>query len=92
MQTLTIKDLSVTEELDRKAMAAVRGGMKKAYFPYYSLDVDASKHHFSADVSQFIGQTQNFDTATGNNVAFLDHSTIRADVKGRQTANNNVNF
>ena len=27
MQTLIIKDLSVTEELDRKAMASVRGGL-----------------------------------------------------------------
>jgi hypothetical protein len=27
MKTLTIKDLSLTEELDRKALAAVRGGI-----------------------------------------------------------------
>lgn len=27
MTTLTIKDLSVTEQLDRKAMASVRGGL-----------------------------------------------------------------
>ena len=32
MSTLTIKDLPVTEQLDRKAMAAVQGGMRKLPF------------------------------------------------------------
>ena len=32
MKTLIIKDLALTEELDRKAMATVQGGMRKLPF------------------------------------------------------------
>lgn len=32
MKTLIIKDLALNEELDRKAMAAMRGGMMKLPF------------------------------------------------------------
>ncbi len=35
MTTLTIKDLSMAEELDRKAMAAVRGGIILVLQPAY---------------------------------------------------------
>lgn len=92
MQTLMINDLSVTEVLDTKAMATVRGGMSKYLLPYYSMSLDKSKHDFVLDASQLIGQTQNFDTATGNNVAFLDHSKIVANVDGKQTAHNTISF
>ena len=86
MTTLMIKDLSRTEELDSKAMAAVRGG--KYYVPSFSLSLDKSKHDFSVDVKQLIQQSQ--EVNTGNNVAFLDHSTIKADVD--QTAKNTSNI
>lgn len=92
MQTLMINDLSVTEVLDRKAMSAVRGGMSKYLLPYYSTEVDKSKHHFVLDASQAIAQEQNFGTATGNNVAFLDFSKITADVDGKQRADNTIRF
>ena len=36
--TLTIKDLSRNEELDREAMAAARGGMRKLPFQHTNLN------------------------------------------------------
>jgi hypothetical protein len=92
MQTLMIKDLPVAEELDRKAMSAVRGGSYKfapSWLSYYSSDYDlnASKHDFSIDVSQLVGQTQTVNTTVGNNVAFAQD--IHATVKPTQTATNN---
>ena len=89
MQTLMIKDLPVAEELDRKAMTAVRGGSYKLAPFYYSSDYDlnASKHDFSIDVSQLVGQTQTVNTMVGNNVAVAQD--IHATVKPTQTATNN---
>jgi hypothetical protein len=37
MKSLTIKDLSKTEELDHEAMSAVHGGMKKLPFQRVSI-------------------------------------------------------
>ena len=37
MKTLTIKDLTKTEELDHKAMDAVHGGMRKLPFQKVSI-------------------------------------------------------
>jgi hypothetical protein len=48
MTTLMIKDLSLTEELDRTAMAAVHGGrlLDPRYSPSYS-DLDFFSHNVS---------------------------------------------
>ena len=72
MKTLTISDISVTEELDRKAMADVRGGMKAyhSYLPWYGHGGDSTKN-FSFDAVQQINQGQNVATNVGNNVAVL---------------------
>jgi hypothetical protein len=87
MTTLMIKDLAVTEELDRKAMGAVRGGtLYMPYFPFYS-------HYESTSVfgaSQTIGQVQNVLNNNGNNVAFA-HG-ITSTVNPTQDANNSINF
>ena len=90
MKTLMIKDLAVTEQLDRKAMAAVQGGMLKGGSPYVLPMLGSSKHDFSFDATQLIGQTQNIVNQNGNNVAFSNdiHSTI----KPTQTASNNLSF
>jgi hypothetical protein len=90
MHTLTIKDLSVTEELDRKAMGAVRGGMLRVALPYWGPSYAFSKSDFSVNASQLIGQTQDVASANGNNVAFADD--IRSIVKPSQTATNNISF
>ena len=63
MNSLMIKDLAVTEELDSRAMSAVRGGT--FYFPGYSV----SKTDFTFNTQQLIGQTQNVVNENGNNVA-----------------------
>ena len=89
MKTLIIKDLSVTAELDRKAMSAVHGGMLKGYSPYYWVP-SYSESSFSFDATQVIGQVQNTTNVNGNNVAFA--TDIQSTVKPTQTASNNINF
>jgi hypothetical protein len=80
MNSLMIKDLAVTEELDSRAMSAVRGGT--FYFPGYSV----SKTDFTFNTQQLIGQTQNVINENGNNVAFA--TDIDSKVKPIQKANN----
>ena len=72
MKTLKIDDLSVTEELGRKAMSEVRGGMKAyhSYLPWYGYS-DSSTKNFSFDAVQQINQGQGVETNVGNNVAVL---------------------
>jgi len=98
--TLMIKDLAIASDLDRSAMASVRGGYAKGapscWTPSYCLPsmgmptsyAPASK--FSFDASQMIGQSQNVMNNNGNNVAFA-HG-ITSTVNPTQSANNNINF
>ncbi|MGE5623033.1 MAG: hypothetical protein ACM3WS_07760 [Bacillota bacterium] len=96
MQTLIIKDLAATAELDRKAMSAVRGGTGYGYMPScapYSWDApsfDFTKNDFSFNASQSLGQSQNTTVNNGNNVAFA--SGITANVSPSQHGSNNINF
>jgi hypothetical protein len=88
MTTLMIKDLAVAEELDRKAMSAVRGGL--LVLPYV---LPFASHYESNSVfgaSQTIGQVQNVLNNNGNNVAFA-HG-ISSTVNPTQTADNSINF
>ena len=72
MKTLTIKDLARTEELDRTAMGAVRGGwsMFGPSYQYgdltYKPSYDASLH-----ATQNLGQQQSVVTPTANGSAFI---------------------
>ncbi|SAK65951.1 hypothetical protein AWB79_03278 [Caballeronia hypogeia] len=86
MKTLTIKDLPVTEQLDSRAMSAVRGGYS-IYFPSYQSSFD-----FSATVQQLANQSQNTNVVNGNNVAFAHD--ITANTHPVQDAKNisNINF
>ncbi|HJW26511.1 MAG TPA: hypothetical protein VJ576_16570 [Rhodocyclaceae bacterium] len=88
MKTLTIQDLSRTETLDAKAMAAVQGGMKKGMPSYWLSYYDGSTHDNSLKADQSIGQNQQVFNSNGNNVAFSDG--IRSTVKPTQTASNNI--
>jgi hypothetical protein len=81
MKTLNIKDLPVTEELDRRAMSAVRGGYS-LFWPA----VDVTRTDLSFDTQQLISQSQNTSVNTGVNVAFAHD--IKANVKPTQIANN----
>ncbi|MGO4378133.1 hypothetical protein AB4Z19_07670 [Pseudoduganella sp. RAF19] len=73
MKTLIIKDLARTEQLDRTAMAGVRGGWKMNS-PYYSFgDVTyAPSYDSSIKGTQNMLQQQDKLTATANGSAFLD--------------------
>jgi hypothetical protein len=86
MHTLTIKDLARTEELDRSAMTAVRGGWKMGTpsysTPSYSFD-DMKSHSPSSSPSsssfdsslhatQSLVQMQDVVNATANGSAFLE--------------------
>lgn len=90
MTTLLIKDLSVTAELDRKEMAAVRGGTSKGYSPTWNPSSMFSPTDFNFNASQSLGQTQNTEVNNGNNAAFVDN--ITSTVTPHQTGSNNINF
>jgi len=89
MKALMIKDLSLTEEMDRKAMAAVHGGVSQGMYSEPSYD---KYKGLSFDATQLISQTQNVVNQNGNNVAFLDKSKIRSTVTSDQDAHNTINF
>ncbi|MDB5836093.1 MAG: hypothetical protein JWR14_5923 [Caballeronia sp.] len=86
MKSLSIKDLSVTEELDSRAMSAVRGGTLPSYWP----GVSVSSYESSFDATQLISQSQNTLVNNGNNVAFAEH--LDSNVKPKQTGTNTINF
>jgi hypothetical protein len=87
MNTLTIKDLVVTEELDARAMSAVRGG-SLPYMPGSNvLLFDDSK---PVNATQLINQYLNISSANGNNVAFAND--IHTTIAPHQVANNTINM
>lgn len=90
MTTLAINDLSVTTELDRNAMAAVRGGMYKGGGYGYLPSFDASKHDFVFNASQLTSQTQHNLNENGNNVAFA--SGIESTFKPVQSNSSSIRF
>jgi hypothetical protein len=87
MKSLTIKDLSITEELDSRAMSAVRGGNLPGW-----PGINVSSDEASFDATQLITQSQNTLNNNGNNVAFASgiHSTV--DPKQTATNKNTINF
>jgi hypothetical protein len=81
MKTLIIKDLARTEQLDRTAMAGVRGGWKMNS-PYYSFgDVTyAPSYDSSIHATQNLMQGQEVMTATANGSAFVDGVSVHSNV------------
>jgi hypothetical protein len=81
MKTLTIKDLARTEQLDRTAMAAVRGGWKMSTHgdkfgnANHSPSFDSSIH-----ATQDLMQVQKVFNATANGSAFIHHLDVHNDV------------
>ncbi|HEY0847929.1 MAG TPA: hypothetical protein VGE12_21365 [Noviherbaspirillum sp.] len=90
MATVIIKDLITTEELDRAAMASVRGGMHQGVPHNWGPLLSFTKDDFKFDASQMLAQTQNTTVNNGNNVAFS--SGISANVTPHQNGTNNINF
>jgi hypothetical protein len=73
MKTLTINDLARTEQLDRTAMTAVRGGWKMGSPSYTYGDLRyAPTFDSSISAVQNLGQQQEVLTATANGSAFVD--------------------
>jgi hypothetical protein len=77
MNSLIIKDLDRVEQLDRTAMAAVRGGWS-VFAPSYKYgDVTyAPTSDSSINAMQALSQQQNVMTATANESAFLAGVTV----------------
>jgi hypothetical protein len=81
MKTLTIKDLDRTEQLDRTAMAAVRGGWSMLAPSVKTGDLTyAPSYDSSINAAQNLGQMQNVMTATANGSAFLDCVDVHSNV------------
>ena len=89
MKTLIIKDLARTEQLDRTAMAGVRGGWKMNS-PHYSFgDVTyAPSYDSSITGVQNLAQQQSVLLATANDSAFIDGVHVNSDVS--QKGNNTI--
>lgn len=81
MKTLIITDLARTEQLDRTAMAAVRGGFKMGNYGYGFGDVNyAPSSDSSISATQNLVQMQEVLTATANGSAFLDGVHVDSNV------------
>ena len=78
MKTLTIKDLDRAEQLDRTAMAAVRGGHNEYYAPSFKMGdfTYAPSSDSSINAMQSLNQQQSVLTATANDAAFLAGVTV----------------
>jgi hypothetical protein len=81
MKTLIITDLARTEQLDRTAMASVRGGFKTGAPGYMYGNVNyAPSFDSSITATQNLAQAQEVMTATANGSAFLGGVSVHSDV------------
>ena len=88
MNTLTIKDLAITEQLDSKAMSAVRGGFGPSSSYYNFSPIYAPNNSKKVDATQLINNELNLQSANGNNVAFA--SGISSTVNPCLSTSNNI--
>jgi hypothetical protein len=89
MKTLIIKDLARTEQLDRTAMAGVRGGWKMNSPSYSFGDLTyAPSYDTSIHATQNLFQSQEVMNATANGSAFVDGVHVNSDVS--QKGNNTI--
>jgi hypothetical protein len=81
MKNLTIKDLARSEQLDRTAMAAVRGGWKMTTSGQQSGDLNFTRAHDSSiHATQDLMQVQKVLNSTANGSAFIHGVDVRNDV------------
>lgn len=94
MNTLMIKDLSNTEELDSKAMSAVRGGnsyycpTSPSYFSYAPVYAPTSIKNICT--TQSINTEMNIQSANGNNSALVYGTTTYIEPTVYSSNVNNV--
>jgi hypothetical protein len=82
MKSLTIKDLSLAEPLDSRAMKAVRGGyLAFPSYPDLSLTLDNSK---TVNAQQLVNQSQYVSNVSNNGNAFTKNfnTTITPTMTG----------
>ncbi|WP_233804804.1 hypothetical protein [Paraburkholderia sp. HP33-1] len=89
MNTLMIKDLSNTEQLDSKAMSAVRGG--NGYYPFLPSYFSSSYVYSPTSIknvstTQMINTEMDIQSANGNNSAFVGGTTTK--IEPHVTSNN----
>jgi hypothetical protein len=90
MNTLMIKDLSITAELDSKAMSAVRGGNGYPSSSYFNfMPVYAPNNSKTVDATQLINASMTLQNANGYNAAFV--SGITTNMNPRIESSNNIN-
>ncbi|HZZ01797.1 hypothetical protein [Paraburkholderia sp.] len=90
MNTLMIKDLPITAQLDSKAMSAVRGGFGYPSSSYFNFTpVYAPNNSKTVDATQLISTTMNIQNANGNNTAFVAGVTTTIDP--HVSSSNNIN-
>jgi hypothetical protein len=95
MSALTIKDLSVSSDLDSAAMSGVRGGTGYAATPSFAMpsfapSLSLTRNEFNFAATQGLGQEQNTQVNNGNNAAFV--SCITSNVHPTQNGSNNISF
>ncbi|HYS67963.1 MAG TPA: hypothetical protein VEN30_29650 [Paraburkholderia sp.] len=88
MNTLMIKDLSITEQLDSKAMSAVRGGFGPSSSYFNFMPVYAPNNSKTVDATQLINTTMNIQNANGNNAAFV--AGVSTTINPHVTSSNNI--
>jgi len=90
MKTLTIKDLALTCELDRDAMARVRGGytMQQQSRSLLPMPSYSPTYTSSIDARQGLQQLQDVVNATANGAAFIDG--VSAHNNTNQFGQNNI--
>ncbi|HEY2608150.1 hypothetical protein P0D88_04915 [Paraburkholderia sp. RL18-103-BIB-C] len=89
MNTLMIKDLSITEELDSKAMSAVRGGNGYPSSSYFSFaPVYAPNNSKTVNATQLINTSMYLENANGNNAALV--SGITTNMNPHVESSNNI--
>ncbi|MFM0198485.1 hypothetical protein PQR53_01240 [Paraburkholderia fungorum] len=90
MNTLMIKDLSITEQLDSKAMSAVRGGFGYPTSSYFNFTpVYAPNNSKTVNATQLISNELNIQNANGNNAAFV--AGITTTIDPHVSSSNNIN-
>ena len=86
MKTPTIKDLARTEQLDRAALSAIRGGMKMnaSSYPFGNVTY-APKYDSSIDATQNLAQFQTVQNSVADGSAFVGnlHVTNQTSLFGQ---------
>ncbi|CAB3733144.1 hypothetical protein [Paraburkholderia rhynchosiae] len=88
MNTLMIKDLSITEQLDSNAMSAVRGGFGPSMSYYNFSPIYAPDYSKKVNATQLIGNELNIQNVNGNNIAFA--AGISSTINPSITSSNNI--